>query len=272
MATRHNAPPGFPAPQRRSRQAKSSPGQPSLSRKERQQAYLVRDLVAELEHKHGTNTVHAINFSFGKRSTSVSIVLNRERGIQDTHGQHEVADGPHISDRQPRGSQSKAARPPHLPAATQWRSAGRGDTPPKRPVNSAPMGAAAPPPTKEATRVEDMTKDDVNAIEYAVKQAITPIVRALGGNESNGGALLEPPVRLKIGSHTTGTIRLPTGCKAAAIQPDAFKTMLLKIYEQAQLGETQEHAIQRLFANLFDPREVAGAASAPDASMAESDY
>ena len=68
--------------------------QPSLSRKERQQAYLVRDLVAELEHKHGTNTVHAINFSFGKRSTSVSIVLNRERGIQDTHGQHEVADGP----------------------------------------------------------------------------------------------------------------------------------------------------------------------------------
>ena len=117
-----------------------------------------------------------------------------------------------------------------------------------------------------------MTKDDVNAIEYAVKQAITPIVRALGGNESNGGALLEPPVRLKIGSHTTGTIRLPTGCKAAAIQPDAFKTMLLKIYEKAQLGETQEHAIQRLFANLFDPREVAGAASAPDASMAESDY
>ena len=94
MATRHVAPPGFPAPQRRSRQAKSSPGQPSLSRKERQQAYLVRDLVAELEHKHGTNTVHAINFSFGKRSTSVSIVLNRERGIQDTHGQHEVADGP----------------------------------------------------------------------------------------------------------------------------------------------------------------------------------
>ena len=85
MATRHVAPPGFPAPQRRSRQAKSSPGQPSLSRKERQQAYLVRDLVAELEHKHGTNTVHAINFSFGKRSTSVSIVLHRERGIQDTH-------------------------------------------------------------------------------------------------------------------------------------------------------------------------------------------
>ena len=117
-----------------------------------------------------------------------------------------------------------------------------------------------------------MTKDDVRAIENAVKQAITPIVRELGGNESNGGALLEPPVRLKIGSHTTGTIRLPTGCKAAVLQPDAFKTMLLEIYKKAQLGEAQEHAIQRLFANLFDPREVAGAASASDASMAGSDY
>ena len=67
-------------------------------------------------------------------------------------------------------------------------------------------------------------------------------------------------------------IRLPTGCKAAVLQPDAFKTMLLEIYKKAQLGEAQEHAIQRLFANLFDPREAAGAASASDASMAGSDY
>ena len=48
--------------------------------------------------------------------------------------------------------------------------------------------------------------------------------------------------------------------------------MLLEIYKKAQLGEAQEHAIQRLFANLFDPREAAGAASASDASMAGSDY
>ena len=53
------------------------------------------------------------------------------------------------------------------------------------------MGATAPLPTGGPTRVKDMTKDDVRAIENAVKQAITPIVRELGGNESNGGALLQ---------------------------------------------------------------------------------
>ena len=70
---------GWAAPPRTRRQAAS--GQPQLTRRDRQQVFIVQDVARELEHNN-PGSIHEIKLVFSGRRLQASIVFDRHRGTE----------------------------------------------------------------------------------------------------------------------------------------------------------------------------------------------
>ena len=211
---------GWVAPPRIRRQVAS--GQPQLTRRDRQQVYLVQDIAREMEHSN-PGSIHEIKLMFAGRRLHASIVFDRDRGVKARDGAAQQ-DSHADSAPAPQGSQGSGGRcagqqPDHRPAprASEYKG-------PPRPIHSARMGATQPQPRPDRvgipagrnrpTAMADLTKADVTTIERTVKAAITPIVREMGGDEKNGANYLSPPFKIQLGGYKTGPIRVPLGSRA----------------------------------------------------------
>ena len=183
---------GWAAPPRTRRQAAS--GQPQLTRRDRQQVFLVQDVAQELEHNN-PGSIHEIKLVFSGRRLQASIVFDRHRG---TEARDEAAQRGSRADCAPattgsQGSDGSSAgqQPKQLPSNRAREHKG-----PTRPIQGARLGAAQPKPRPDRagipagrdrpTAEAALTKECVITIERTIKAAITPIVRELGGDEQNG--------------------------------------------------------------------------------------
>ena len=221
---------GWAAPPRTHRQA--APGQPQLTRRDRQQVFLVQDVARELEH-NSPGSIHEIKFVFSGRRLHASIVFDRHRGAEASsaaaqHGSS-VDSEPASTGSRGRVGSSAGQPPTRLPPAKASEHKG-----PPRPTQSARLGAVQPRtrpdrvgipagrdrPTAEAS----LTKEDVITSERTIKAAITPIVRELGGDEQNGVQYLSTPFKLALGRHKSGPIRVPLDSPAHQINQVAPNT------------------------------------------------
>ena len=96
------------------------------------------------------------------------------------------------------------------------------------------------------------------SIERTIKAAITPIVREMGGDEQNGAQYLSPPMKLALGRHKTGPIRVPLGSPAhklyTTISPsrcaDDVGMRILRLYLDKSKSARD---IERVMRYIFKP-------------------
>ena len=211
---------------------RAATGQVQMSRRDRQQVYIVQDIARELENNQ-PGSIHEVKFVFSGRRLQASIVFDRHRGTEACDGAAQRcsrADGASApTGSQGSGGSSAGQQPRQLPSPRA--SAYQG---PPRPIHSARLGAAQPQPRPDRavlqngrdrpTAVADLSKEDVNIIERTIKATITPIVREMGGDEKDGTQFLSPPVKIPLGRFKTGPIRVPKGSRAyKALIKDASK-------------------------------------------------
>ena len=254
---------GWAAPPRTHRQA--APGQPQLTRRDRQQVFLVQDVARELEH-NSPGSIHEIKFVFSGRRLHASIVFDRHRGAgaSSAAAQHgsSVDSEPASTGSRGRVGSSAGQPPTQLPSAKAREQKG-----PPRPTQSARLGAVQPrtrpdraglPAGRDRPSTEaELIKEDVMSIERTIKAAITPIVRALGGDEQNGAQYLSPPFKLALGRFKTGPIRAPLGSPAHKlynISPsrcaDDVGKQIMKLYLDKSKGARD---IERVLMHTFKP-------------------
>ena len=243
-------------------------GQPQLSRRDRQQAYLMQDIAKELERAE-PGTIHRLDIAFSRPGRmQASIVFNRDRGsggggaLQQSSG---VDSAPSSRGRQGRGRGAGQLAPRHAASTNEQ----QGQASP-RPMNSAQLGArqpgaraersALPEPRERPATVGAIAKDDALIIERTVKSVITPIVRALGGSDGADGArYLTPAFRLVINGHKTGKIKVPLGCQVALYGDEAaekFAASLASLYTRQNMPN---HQIEKLLKSMLTPKEPAAA-------------
>ena len=255
---------GWAAPPRTHRQAAS--GQPQLTRRDRQQVFLVQDVARELEH-NSPGSIHEIKFVFSGRRLHASIVFDRHRGAEASsaaaqHGSS-VDSEPASTGSRGRVGSSAGQPPTRLPPAKASEHKG-----PPRPTQSARLGAVQPrtrpdraglPAGRDRPSTEaELIKEDVMSIERTIKAAITPIVRALGGDEQNGAQYLSPPFKLDLGRFKTGPIRAPLGSPAHTLHnthgasrcADEVGRRIMKLYLDKSKGARD---IECAMNNIFKP-------------------
>ena len=255
---------GWAAPPRTRRQAAS--GQPQLTRRDRQQVFIVQDVARELEHNN-PGSIHEIKLVFSGRRLQASIVFDRHRGME---ARDEAAQRGSRADCTPAttGSQgsvgsSAGQQPRRLPTNRAREYKG-----PTRPVQNARLGAAHPEPKPHRAgipagrdrpaAVADVTRQDVDTIERTIKAAITPIVRELGGDEQNGAQYLSPTFKLDLGRFKTGPIRAPLGSPAHTLHSthgasrcaDEVGRRIMKLYLDKSKGARD---IERVLMHTFKP-------------------
>ena len=212
--------------------------QRQLSVKERQFIAATRREAAATE-KDAPGTIHAVRFSCSAKSIEAEIVFDRDRD-RGEQGKRGVAHKAGASGGLPTGARadkpkgSAQSNPPPR----------RGNPPPRTPRDGTAGGTATSktstkPKADLTSELESMQLDDdsrpetdprlskprVKALEKAVKQHITAIVRSKGGDEKTGGALLDQKRTYMVGTHKV-TLRLMKGSPAADTPQDEFQTML----------------------------------------------
>ena len=169
-----------------------------MSRRDRQQVYLVQDIARELENNQ-PGTIHEIKLVFSGRRLHASIVFDRHRGVEARDGAAQRSSrtdcAPATTGSHGSVGSNAGQQPRQLPTNRVREYKG-----PTRPVQSARLGAAQPEPKPHRAgipagrdrpaAVADVTRQDVDTIERTIKAAITPIVRELGGDEQNGAQYL----------------------------------------------------------------------------------
>ena len=265
---------GWAAPPRTHRQAAS--GQPQLTRRDRQQVFLVQDVARELEH-NSPGSIHEIKFVFSGRRLHASIVFDRHRGAgaSSAAAQHgsSVDSAPASTGSRGRVGSSAGQPPTQLPSAKASEHKG-----PPRPTQSARLGAVQPrtrpdraglPAGRDRPSTEaELTKADAMSIEHTIKAAITPIVREMGGDEQNGAQYLSPPIKLALGRYKTGPIRVPLGSPAHKLYTthspsrcaDDVGMRILRLYLDKSKNARD---IERVMNHIFKPTAMTEGAAIP---------
>ena len=204
-----------------------------LSVKERQFIAAIRREAGEAE-KNSPGTIHAVRFSCSAKSVEAEVVFDRdrERGDQAKRGAAHKAGASGGLPTGARADKPKGSAQSNPPPR-------QGNPPPRTPGDGTAGGTvtsktSTKPKADLTTELESMQLDDpdprlskarVKALEKAVKQQITAIVRSKGGDEKTGGALLDQKRTYMVGTHKV-TLRLVKGSPAADTPQDEFQTML----------------------------------------------
>ena len=267
---------GWVAPPRIRRQAAS--GQPQLTRRDRQQVYLVQDIAREMEHSN-PGSIHEIKLVFSGRRLHASIVFDRHRGAGASNAAAQqvssVDSAPASTGSQGRVGSSAGQPPTQLPSARAREHKGA-----PRPTQSARLGAVQPrtrpdqaglPAGRDRPSTEaDLTKEDAISIERTVKATITPIVRELGGDEQNGARYLTPSFKLNLGRFKTGPIRAPLGSPAhqaykespSACADDVGRRVLGLYLDKGKTAREIENTLKKIFTpTVHDTVMTEGAAT-----------
>ena len=256
-----------PRPRRR-----AAAGQPQLSRRDRQQVYLVQDIARELENNQ-PGTIHEIKLVFSGRRLHASIVFDRHRGVEARDGAAQRSSradcAPATTGSHGSVGSNAGQQPRQLPTNRAREYKG-----PTRPVQNARLGAAQPEPKPHRAGIPagrdrpaaaaHLTKVDVGIIERTMKAAITPIVRALGGDEKDGAKYLSEPFKVPLGNFKTGPIRVPLGSRAHkmhSMRPgraaeDIGAMVLTKYLDKSRTSREVEIVMDSLFKPLDNQMET----------------
>ena len=97
-----------------------------------------------------------------------------------------------------------------------------------------------------------------------MKAAITPIVRALGGDEKDGAKYLSEPFKVPLGNFKTGPIRVPLGSRAHKMHnmrpiraaEDIGAMVLTKYLDKSRTSREVEIVMDSLFKPLDNQMET----------------